>query len=172
VQAELDNLQDFTALDLTDTDAWDEPVTDIIKSSGKINFGESVQYDLGSLSVGLWAMEWLSFADETDFSFYANPWASYTIGSLVPRLEFGYGYAVEAGFYNSNLQWRRWNYTAKYNDDYSVISIRPSLKINIDPNTFVEVGDLISIDGGPENTWGDKDSKVSNAFYVDFKWSF
>jgi hypothetical protein len=39
----------------------------------------------------------------------------------------------------------------------------------------VEIGDLIDIDGAPKNTWAndpDAESRISNVFYVDFKWSF
>jgi hypothetical protein len=97
---------------------------------------------------------------------------SYAIGSIVPRLDLGYGSGARANFYNNGLNWRRGNVGAMYNSDYSLISIRPSVKINIDSTTFVEIGDLIDIDGGPDNTWGTDNSKISNVFYVDFKWSF
>jgi hypothetical protein len=174
VELELDNLQDFKALKVSDTDAWDRLVTLTTDASGKINIAEKFQYDLDSLSVGLWGVQWLSQAEDVDFSLYVNPWVSYTIGSIVPRLDIGYGNGVQSGFNNGTERagWRRGNVSPKYDSDYSIISIRPSVKLNIDPNTFVEIGDLIDVDGGPENTWTDANSRISNVFYVDFKWSF
>jgi hypothetical protein len=138
-------------------------------ASGKINIYQTIQYDMGSLSVGLWAAEWLSQAEDADFAFYANPWVSYALGNIVPRLDLGYGSATRAGFNNTGLNWRRVNYSAMYDSDYSIIAIRPSVKFNIDSKTFVEIGDLLDIDGGK---WGDDDSRISNAFYIDFKWTF
>jgi hypothetical protein len=192
LEVELDNLQDFTTQE-GDKDAWgktvgSQAVTDAdgkvttpagptpTAASGKINVYETVQYDLGSLSVGLFAIEWLSQAEGADLAFYANPWVSYALGSVVPRLDFGYGSAAQAGFNNDTtnpLRWHRQNYAPTYKKDVSVISIRPSVKFNIDSKTYVEIGDLIDIDGNKnkEATWGD-DSRISNVFYVDFKWVF
>jgi hypothetical protein len=190
VELELDNLQDFSALKAGDKDAWDriipspdEDYDDIppdlkgitpTGASGKINIAETFEYKLGDLTVGLWAVEWISQAEDTDFSFYANPWVSYALGSIVPRLDLGYGSGARANFRNdkNSNAWRRGNIGVMYNSDYSIIAIRPSVKFNLDPNTFVEIGDLLDIDGGPEKTWGDDSSRISNAFYVDFKWSF
>jgi hypothetical protein len=198
LELDLGNLQDFKALKTGDRDAWDrlvdpadddrdeildedgysldppqyKPTVKALDASGKINIGETFQYNMGSLSVGLWGVQWISQAEDTDFSFYLNPWVSYAIGSIVPRLDLGYGNGVRANFYNNGLNWRRGNVGAMYDSDYSVISIRPSVKINLDSTTFVEIGDLIDIDGGPDNTWGTDNSKISNVFYVDFKWSF
>jgi hypothetical protein len=199
-ELELDNLQDFSAMKPGERDAWGRMVTPLdpndadpvldeegnpmfddnneplyqstvsrSAASGKINIYETFQYDMGNLSVGLWAAQWLSMAEDTDLSFYANPWVSYAIGDIIPRLDLGYGGATRAGFNNGGLNWRRANYTAMYDSDYSVIVIRPSVKFNFDANTFVEIGDLLDIDGGK---WGDDDSRISNVFYVDFKWSF
>jgi hypothetical protein len=97
---------------------------------------------------------------------------SYALGSIVPRLDLGYGSGARAGFNNNNLNWHRVNYNAVYDSNVSVISIRPSVKLNIDPNTFVEIGDLIDLDGNKTAKWGDDDSRISNVFYIDFKWSF
>jgi hypothetical protein len=145
----------------------------VTAASGKINIYETFQYDMGNLSVGLYAIQWLSQAEDADLSFYANPWVSYAFGNIVPRLDLGYGSDTRANFNNSAVNWRRLFYTAMYNDDYSVIVIRPSVKFNINPTTFVEIGDLLDIDGAPKDAWGgDDDSRISNAFYIDFKWSF
>ncbi|MDR3122278.1 MAG: hypothetical protein LBU16_00670 [Treponema sp.] len=172
LELELDNLQDFKALKKDEKTAWDTTVTSAAGSSGKINIYETFQYDLGSLSVGLSAVQWLSQAEGADLSLYANPWVSYALESIVPRLDLGYGNGAQAGFNNSNLNWHRANYSAAYDSDVSVISIRPSVKINIDSKTFVEIGGLIDIDGNKTTKWGEDDSRISNVFYVDFKWAF
>jgi hypothetical protein len=200
-ELELDNLQDFSAMKNGERDAWDrlvdateEEVYDEnddpydpprfapigrlpVDASGKINIFETFQYDGlldGRLSVGLWAAQWLSMAEDTDLSFYVNPWVSYAFGNIVPRLDLGYGGATRANFNNSAANWRPIFYTAEYNDDFSVIVIRPSVKFNIDANTFVEIGDLIDIENVKEGYWSHStdDSRISNVFYVDFKWSF
>jgi hypothetical protein len=184
LEAELDNLQDFSGLKVNEEDAWDRPVTGTItpfSASGKINIYETFQYDLGSLSVGLWAAQWISQAEDADLGLFVSPWVSYTLGSIVPRLDLGYGSAARNNFYTvnatsgavTNSNWRRNNYIATYIDDFSVISIRPSVKFNIDANTFVEIGDLIDINNGPAGTWqAEDDAIIANVFYVDFKWSF
>jgi hypothetical protein len=155
LELDLDNLQDF-------------------EDSGKINISETAQYDMGPLSVGLWAVEWISQADGADVALYVNPWVSYTLGSIVPRLDVGYGIAAQADFLNSSdngAKWHRTNYSPTYDDDSSIISIRPSVKFNLDKNSWVEIGDLIDIDGKKDG-WGDKDSRISNVFYANFKWAF
>jgi hypothetical protein len=67
---------------------------------------------------------------------------------------------------NNNATWHRkaFEYTGA---EQSVLSIRPSIRINVDNRTHLEIGDMINIDmtkGG--------DNIFSNAFYVDFRWSF
>jgi hypothetical protein len=160
LELQLDNLQDFS-------------------DTGLIDIYETVQYDniIPNLSVGLWAIEYLNQASDTDLGLYVGPWVSYALGSIVPRLDFVYGNGVKAGFNSTNsknevmAKWHRKNYSAVYDSDVSVISIRPSVTFNIDSKTFVEIGDLIDIDGAKDG-WGDDDSRISNVFYVDFKWSF
>jgi hypothetical protein len=189
VELDLDNLQDFETMETGDKDAWDRTVGSLprpdrpagpnsLAASGKISIGETLQYNLGNLTVGLWAVEWFSLGKKTatedaDVACYVNPWASYAFGAIVPRLDIGFGGGVQAAFNNaSGLGWRRGALNVKYDSDYSIISFRPSVKLNIDPNTFVEIGDLIDIDGAPDNTWGTDSSRVSNVFYIDLKWSF
>jgi hypothetical protein len=141
--------------------------------TGKTNIFETFQYDPGSLSLGLWAAQWLSQADAETLALYVNPYIAYAFGPIVPRLDLGYGTGARAGFNNGNLNWHRQNYAPAYDSDVSVISIRPSVKFNIDSKTFVELGDLIDIDGVKDNpAWKGADSRISNVFYIDFKWAF
>jgi hypothetical protein len=183
LELQLDNLQNFKTMHNGDEDAWNRtvgtsPGVTPVSASGKINIYETIQYDAGNLSAGLWAVQWLSQAENTDLALYINPWVSYTIGSIVPRLDLGYGSGAQANFNNSNLNWHRINFgipSNTYNSDYSVISIRPSVKFNINSKTFVELGDLIDIDGGPKGFIlhdADATTRISNVFYIDFKWSF
>jgi hypothetical protein len=198
LELELDNLQDFKKMKPGDKNAWHTDtdaagVNEVgangsINASGKISIFETFQYDMGNLSVGLWAAQWLSQGEKplapgatdpeaADLGLYVNPWVSYAFGSIVTRLDLGYGSGARAGFNNNSLNWNRavTNYTPMYNDDYSVISIRPSVKFNLDARTFIEIGDLLDIDGAPKGTWAadpDSDSRISNVFYVDFKWTF
>jgi hypothetical protein len=68
--------------------------------------------------------------------------------------------------------------TADVDDDYAVFNIRPSVKLNLNNRTFVEIGDSFNIDSadfdGAYKDAGDaqKKSRLSNVFYVDLKWSF
>jgi hypothetical protein len=63
-------------------------------------------------------------------------------------------------------------------DDLSVFSVRPSVKINLDSRIFLEIGDMINIDfGNFDGAYKDSDdakkkSLFTNVFYVDVKFSF
>jgi len=63
-------------------------------------------------------------------------------------------------------------------DDYSVLSFRPSVKINVDSRTFLEIGDIINYDfANFDGAYADKNdakkkSLLTNVFYVDLKFSF
>jgi hypothetical protein len=73
---------------------------------------------------------------------------------------------------------------ADADDDYAVFNIRPSVKLNLNNRTFVEIGDSINIDSANFDGYrkdgkavsagspGDTKSRLSNVFYVDLKWSF
>jgi hypothetical protein len=206
VELELDNLQDFKEMKFGDEDAWGRSVGQqpvdavpgtggnpgtpaipagptVVAASGKINIFQTVQYDMGSLSVGVWAAEWLTMAEknaygkDTVLGFYANPYVSYALGSIVPRLDVGYGSGMRQNFNNNTVNWRRTFYTAEYDDDFSVIVIRPSVKFNLDARTFIEIGDLLGIENvnkayGASAWKSTDDSRISNVFYIDFKWSF
>jgi hypothetical protein len=93
---------------------------------------------------------------------------------------------------NGNNQWERRGFVPQggavdaagkpglkdTDDDYSVYSIRPSVKINLDSRIFLEIGDVINIDfgnfDGAYKDSGDlnKKSLLTNIFYVDVKLSF
>jgi hypothetical protein len=138
-------------------------------SAGLLNLYETVGYKIGGLAMGLNAVQYFSQAEETDIGLRFNPWVSYTIKSVVPRLDFVY---FMAGVPDTQGKYHRKNYKTNYNDDFSILTVRPSVKFNFDSKTFVEIGDLVSLEKGPENSFAGKSSRLTNAFYVDFKWSF
>jgi hypothetical protein len=185
VEAELDNLQDFEALKVGKKDAWGHAVTSATGSSGKANFYETLGYNGGDLGVGLNAAQYFSLAAGANAELLFNPWVSYTIGSIVPRLDIAYLAGGSSNF-NKDLsttgsigKYHRQGFftTNTYNSDHSLLSFRPSVKINLTPKIFIELGDLINIENGPEGSYGHpEDSKASsrftNVFYTDFKVSF
>jgi hypothetical protein len=159
-------------------------------TTGVFNLYQTIGYKMGDLGLGLNAAQYFSRAknaagEPSDVGLHFNPWVSYTIGNIVPRLDLNYFLAGKAlvspganqlpgASYHRKVFSLANNYAA---DDVSVFALRPSVKLNIDPKTFVEIGNLIAIANGPEGSFADvadakKASNFSNVFYIDFKWSF
>jgi hypothetical protein len=147
--------------------------------TGTFTLYETVGYKINDLGFGLNAAEYFSNVKDADTAIRLNPWVSYGLlgGSIVPRLDLVYfmaggtdGMTVANG--TPSGKYHRKGYAALYNSDWSLFTIRPSVKFNINPMTFVEIGDAINIMNGPDKTYGDKSSLFFNAFYVDLKWSF
>ena len=159
-------------------------------NKGDMIFSETFAYKINSLTLGLNAVQFLYKRGDVKYdpSLLFNLWGSYAIDKIVPRLDLVYflGGQSNTGRNETTYTWHRKGFT-NYNtalsnnddDDYSAISIRPSVKFNFNSKTFIEIGDMINIDlasfdgyndtvGGPRNT----DSRISNVFYIDFKWSF
>jgi len=151
---------------------------------GNMMFSETFGYKMDSLNVGLNAVQFLyNREDDMNPGLLFNPWVSYTIEKIVPRLDLVYFMGGQSKMANGNNQWERRGFAnvarAKdAEDDYSVFSIRPSVKINLDNKTFLEIGDMINYDmaakDGAYKDSGDagKNSLLSNVFYVDVKFSF
>jgi hypothetical protein len=156
VEAELDNL-------------WYD-----FDKTGKITFYETVGYKLGSLGFGLNAAQYLLMADNSDISLRFNPWVSYTLGKLVPRLDVVYfiGGQVDGSSGTAEGKYGRKNYAAKNDNDLSVIGVRPSVKINFDSRTALEIGDVVNFEKGGSYGAGAKDSRFTNVFYVDLAVKF
>jgi len=155
---------------------------------GNIIFSETFGYKLDDLGIGLNAVQFLynrKVNDEAvDYNpgLLFNPWVSYTIDKVVPRLDLVYFMGGRSKMTSEN-QWERRGFAnvAKAKDaedDYSVFSARPSVKINVDNKTFLEIGDMINYDmavkDGAYKDSGDADKKslLTNVFYVDLKFSF
>jgi hypothetical protein len=157
---------------------------------GNIMFSETFGYKMDNLNVGINAVQFLynrtNAADEKiDYNpgLLFNPWVSYTIDKVIPRLDLVYFMGGQSKTANGNNQWERRGFAnvAKAkdaNDDYSVFSVRPSIKINLDGKTFLEIGDMINYDmakkDGAYKDSGDSNKKslLTNVFYVDLKFSF
>ncbi|MDR2716692.1 MAG: hypothetical protein LBB89_01305 [Treponema sp.] len=158
--------------------------------SGNMVFSETFGYKFDNLNVGLNAVQFLynrvdANDDKVDYNpgLLFNPWVSYTIDKIVPRLDLVYFMGGRSKMSNGNNQWERRGFVnaAKAKDaedDYSVLSARPSVKFNVDNKTFLEIGDMINYDmavkDGAYKDSGDlkKKSLFTNVFYVDVKFSF
>ncbi|MCL1837561.1 MAG: hypothetical protein FWG46_08455 [Treponema sp.] len=153
---------------------------------GNVRLSETFGYKMDNLSIGLNAVQFLySRSDDRDPGLLFNPWVSYAIDKVVPRLDLVFFAGGQSKMATTAQQWERRGFVsqgggfADADDDYSVFSIRPSVKINLDSRIFLEIGDMLNIDfanfdgyrtkasGAP-----DRDTMVSNVFYVDVKFSF
>jgi hypothetical protein len=182
-------IKDLTAIVATSFDKIED-----FENNGNIIFSETFAYKLDNINIGLNATEFLysrksAAVTDKDPGLLFNIWGSYTIDKIVPRLDLTYftgGRSTLGGHITGNTPestWRRRGYAAvmgtkDVDDDYSVFGIRPSVKFNLDGKTFIEVGDLINFDSSTKSgayaDSGDpaKKTKLSNVFYIDFKWSF
>jgi len=167
---------------------------------GNIMFSETFGYKFDNLNVGLNAVQLLYNRQDTkgdkidtDPGLIFNPWVSYTFDKIVPRLDLVYFLGGKSKTASGANQWERRGFVAqggnlddngtpglkdKDDDDYSVLSIRPSIKFNLDSRTFLEIGDMINYDmstkDGAYKTSSDpkKNTLFTNVFYVDIKFSF
>ena len=168
---------------------------------GNMMFSETFGYKIDNLNVGLNAVQFLynrvdakndDKKTDTDPGLLFNPWVSYTIDKVVPRLDLVYFMGGQSKLANGNNQWERRGFVPQggavdavgkpglkdKDDDFSVLSARPSIKINLDNRTFLEIGDIINYDFGnydgayKDSGNKDKRSLLTNAFYVDVKFSF
>ena len=136
---------------------------------GETIISQTFAYRIDDLRFGLNAAQWMRNGTTTapnsdqDASLLFNPWVSYTINTIVPRLDLAYF----AGGSSSQGNWHRRAFTAAYNSDVSLFSIRPSVRINLDGRTHFEIGNMLNIDSPAEG-----DNRISNVFYVDLRWSF
>jgi len=154
-------------------------------NNGDIILSETFAYKLDDLSIGLNAAQFLYVRQtDNDPSLLFNLWGSYAIGNIVPRLDLAFFLggqsAVGAAANSAGYTWARPRAGGFANkagvsgteDDYSLFSVRPSVKFNLDGRTFVEIGDLINYDFANFNAYGGEESRLSNVFYIDFKWTF
>ncbi|MDR2404137.1 MAG: hypothetical protein LBD78_08920 [Spirochaetaceae bacterium] len=167
-------VKDLTAVVEADIDRLED-----YGNKGVLNIYETIGYKLGNLRFGLNAAEYISRVEKSDLGLHFNPWLSYTIGLFVPRLDLNYFLADTQNAVGAKYHRKVFSYKSNGADtkDLSVFAIRPSVTFNIDSRTFVEIGDLIALENGPEGAFADaadpnKSSQFTNVFYIDFKWSF
>jgi len=172
-------------------------------NSGNIILSETFAYKLDSLNLGLNAAQFLysrkaDAKPDKDTGLLFNLWGSYAFGGIIPRLDLAYFLGGQSTLGAGNNTWGRTTAgfanktgTADVGDDYSVFSVRPSVRLNLDSRTFVEIGDIINYDFANFDGYrkdgqalvlthndptkillGDTESRLSNVFYIDFKWSF
>jgi len=143
---------------------------DDFSDSGNIILSETFAYKINNeLSAGLDMVQFLyNRPVGVDPGLLFHFWGSYTIGSIVPRVDLTY---FIGGRSNTSQQYHRKGYAAAAND-YSVFGIRPSVRINLDSRTFVEIGDVINLDFDKNSGYAGEDSQLTNVFYIDVKWSF
>ncbi|MDR2786365.1 MAG: hypothetical protein LBB83_10680 [Treponema sp.] len=185
--AQLLAVKNLTAVVEVSADKLEDSGADKDKDNIDFNFYETLGYKIGDLSFGLNAVQYLRTEKDVDhdLGLHLNPWVSYDIGPIVPRLDLNYllaGKALTASGVNSlpgaSYHRKVFDYADNGNkDNLSVIAVRPSVKFNIDKNTFIEIGDLIAFSNGPEGAFADADdpkksSNLNNVFYVDFVWKF
>jgi hypothetical protein len=147
-------------------------------NAGIMTFSETFGYKINSdFNIGLNAVEFIYKAPNTSPSLLFNLWGSYAIDKIVPRLDLVYfmnGSSLMSSANQSAQTWHRTAFTGAANTkDFSLISVRPSVKINLDSRTFLEIGDMINFDMNKNEVtaWGKK-SLLTNVFYIDAKWSF
>jgi hypothetical protein len=165
---------------------------------GNIMFSETFGYKLDNLNVGLNAAQFLYNREDAagnkidaDPGLLFNPWVSYTIDNVIPRLDLVY-FAGGRSKMTSENQWERRGFVPQggavdatgnpgvkdKDDDLSVFSVRPSVKLNLDSRIFLEIGDVINMDFGnfdgayKDSGDANKKSLLTNVFYVDVKFSF
>jgi hypothetical protein len=180
-------VKDLTAVVATSLDFLGED----FETKGNIILSEAFGYKIDDLNFGLNAVQFFYNRGNVDYNpgLLFNLWGSYTIKSIVPRLDLAYFMGGRSNLVHQNstttpaYTWHRRGFTSvpatkASEKDYSVFSVRPSVKLNLDNRTFVEIGDVINIDfcnvDGAYADSGDanKKSQLSNVVYVDLKWSF
>jgi hypothetical protein len=136
---------------------------------GTTTLSETFAYKMDQLNFGLNAVQFLFSADNKEVSLLFNPWISYALDNIVPRLDLVYLTNGRSRLDSaSELTWHRTTngFTGYGTKDRSLFSIRPSVKINLDPKTFIEIGDMFNLDFDGDTT------RKNNVFYVDIKLSF
>ena len=137
------------------------------------------------LNLGLNAVQFIyNRANDTDPSLLFNLWGSYAIDSIIPRLDLVYMMGGRSRLSTSDGRYHRKGFqertgTADVDDDYSVFSVRPSVRFNVNSRTHIEIGNMLNFDSysgdetasAPGYIDGGTD-RISNVFYFDFRWSF
>ncbi|MCL2801483.1 MAG: hypothetical protein FWD28_06990 [Treponema sp.] len=147
VAVSLDNLQNF-------------------ENAGNIVISETFAFKVNDeFNVGLNAVQFFyNRPTDLDPGFLFNLWGSYAFGDVIPRIDLVY---FIKGQSNTSQQYHRRGYAATANNnEISVFSVRPSVRINLDSRTHLEIGDVVHFNNNAGT------NIMTNVFYVDFRWSF
>ena len=189
------DLRFLVVKDLTAVAAFSFDKIEDFDNAGNIIISETFAYKIDDLGFGLNAAQFFynrtsvnasGKLEKVDYDpgLFFNLWGSYAIDKIVPRLDLVYFIGGQSSPAAGGYKYDRHDgYAAKAgradaDDDYSVFSIRPSVKFNLAANTFIEIGDMINVDStnfaGSYKDSGDaeKKNRLTNVFYLDFKWSF
>ncbi|MCL2197077.1 MAG: hypothetical protein FWB77_05625 [Treponema sp.] len=148
-------------------------------SNGLMFISETFAYKIDKLNLGLNAVQFL-YQNDKDTGLLFNLWGSYTFDSVVPRLDLVYfingtSHNAVTAQASANPNYHRRGYAPLSSAaEHSVLSIRPSVRINLDGRTHFEIGNVTHIDSAKTNiiNWNDSKERITNVFYIDYKWSF
>jgi len=171
------------------------------EANGDIVLSETFDYKINNTTAGFNAAQFLynrkypsGLEEPYNPGLLFNLWGSYAVSAaIVPRLDIVYfiggwsmqGYLLSGGLNQSSatMYHRRGieNAPSAKRDNYTryLFSVRPSVKFNLNTQTFIEIGDLINIDYSNRNVYAsrmegqiDSKSRTTNVAYIDLKWSF
>ena len=149
-----------------------------------ITFSETFAYKVNDqINVGLNAVQFIyNRANDIDPSLLFNLWGSYAIGSIIPRLDLVYMMGGRSRLSTTDGRYQRKAFQEResrsdVDNDYSVFSVRPSVRFNVGNRAHIEVGNMLNFDSfsGAEASSGyigNGKERISNVFYLDFRWNF
>jgi hypothetical protein len=105
--------------------------------------------------------------------------------SIVPRLDVAFVLNDYADGYKTNggdqMTWHHKAFTASKgsgspatggNKDQKLIAFKPAVLLKIDANNTLEIGDYVGVHLDANKVFGDKDTLITNAFYIDYVFKF
>jgi hypothetical protein len=144
--------------------------------TGNITISETFAYKINDqFNLGLNAVQFLyNRATDVDPGLLFNVWGSYAFGSVVPRLDVVYLMGGRVQIDDGDNTYHRRGFQNQEGAETSVLSVRPSIRINLDNRTFLEIGDIVnySFSENAVSRWNNEKTLFSNVFYIDVKWSF
>jgi hypothetical protein len=108
-----------------------------------------------AITAGVVVYSWNSDFKGADAGFKVNPWATYAMGSLTPKLSVAY--IVNDG--------------AEGTEDDTEFQINPSCKYTLDKNASIDMG-LKYVTFGSDSANADADIESGYTLYADFLWKF
>ena len=160
------DLRVFTIPNLTAVIAFKADKIQDFDKNGTLVLSETFAYKVNKeLNIGLNAVQFSSKkSSDSDMSMLFNLWGSYVFGSIVPRMDLTYFMGGQP--HSTNYHHRKGYADPEYDTDKTVFSIRPSVRINLDSRTHLEIGNVTHLNNDA------KDKTMLNLFYLDFRWSF